>query len=241
MAYRKKIYRFENAIEVEEYHSARYGAPGQSRQKRRKATPEQIEKINRRNKEKRCRHRLRSYFDVNDLFVTVTYEKDKRPSDMGEAKEHFREFIRILRREYARRGETLRWIRNIEVGSRGAWHIHMVVNRIQDADLIIRKAWDKGRAVYQLLYERGEFRSLAAYLTKDPKTDIRLREASYSTSRNMPLKEPEIREYHRMKTWKEEPKVPDGYYLDRETLHEGVNPVTGYRYRTYTLLRYRRE
>ena len=239
MAFKKKIYRFPNAIEVEEFHTARYGAPGEPRAKRRKATPEEIERVNRRNKEKKCRHRLRTYFDVNDYFVTVTYEKDQRPADMEEAKQHFREFIRVLRKEYARRGEPLRWIRNIEVGSRGAWHVHLVVNRIQDTDIIIRDAWQRGRVVGSLLYDRGEFRDLAAYMTKDEKTDTRLREASYSTSRNMPLPEPEEKIYHRWRTWPTDPKVPEGFFLDKETVREGINPVTGHRFRTYTLLRRR--
>ena len=45
MSYKKKIYRFKNAIEIEEYHTARYGAPGQKRIPKRTVTPEQVERI----------------------------------------------------------------------------------------------------------------------------------------------------------------------------------------------------
>lgn len=241
MSYKKKIYRFKNAIEIEEYHTARYGAPGQKREPRRIPTPEQMEKINQRNKEKKCRRKLRAHFDINDYFTDLTYAKDKRPGDMEEAKAHFKEFIRIVRREYRKRGEILKWIRNIEVGKRNAWHIHIVINRIPDTDIILRKAWRHGRVVNELLYEKGEFRELAAYITKTPLTDKRLRESSYSTSRNIPLPPPEEKTYNRWRTWKDEPRIPKGFYLDRETMYEGINPLTGYRYRTYTLLRYRRE
>ena len=241
MSYKKKIYRFKNAIEIEEYHTARYGAPGQKRIPKRTVTPEQVERINQHNKEKKCRRKLRAHFDVNDYFTDLTYAKDKRPEDMDTAKAHFKEFIRIVRREYRKREEVLRWIRNIEVGKRNAWHIHIVVNRIPDTDIILRKAWKLGRVVSELLYEKGEFRELAAYITKTPLTDKRLRESSYSTSRNTPVPLPEEKTYNRWRTWKDEPRIPKGFYLDKDTMHEGINPITGYKYRTYTLIRYRRE
>lgn len=241
MAYKKKTYRFKNAIEVEEYHTGRYGAPGQTREKRKKPTPEQVEKINQRNKEKNCRRKLRAHFDINDYFSDLTYAKEARPPDMETAKRHFRDFLRIVRKEYRKRGAAVKWIRNIEVGKRDAWHIHIVINRIADTDIILRKAWRHGRVVNELLYEKGEFRDLAAYITKTPQTDERLREASYSTSRNIPIPEPEEKVYNRWKTWKDEPRIPKGFYVDRDSIHEGINPITGFKYRTYTLLRYRRE
>lgn len=241
MAYKKKTYVLRNAIEVEEYHTSTCRAPGMKRLKKKKPTPEQVERINQRNKEKLCRRKLREHFDVNDYFVTMTYERSLRPEDMETAKEHFKEFLRIVRREYKKRKSELKWIRNIEVGSRGAWHVHLVVNRIDDTDIILRKAWKYGKVITQLMYEKGEFSSLAAYITKTEKTDKRLKETNYSTSRNLPIPEPNERTYRRWRTWKDNVKVPEGYYIEPDSLHEGINPVTGYPYRTYTLLRLRAE
>ena len=237
MAYKQKRYILRNVIEVEEYHTARYGAPGQPRQKRRKPTPEQTEKINQRNKEKLCRRKLRQHFEINDYFTTLTYSKENRPSDMSEAKKHFRTFMRIVREEYKKRGATAKWIRNIEVGTKNAWHIHMTINRIPDTDIILRQAWTYGKIISQLLYERGNFERLAAYITKTPQTDTRLRESSYSASRNLPVPKPKEKVYVRWQTWKEKPQIPKGYYLDKNTIHEGINPVTGYKYRQYTLVK----
>ena len=229
------------AIEVVEYYTARYGAPGQIRQKRKKPTPEQIERNNQRQKEKQCRRKLRMHFDIGDYFTTLTYERENRPEDMEQAKAHFREFMRTVRREYKKRGAAVKWIRNIEVGTKNAWHIHMVINRIPDTDIILRQAWRHGRVVSQLLHEKGEFKALAAYITKTEKTDNRLREANYSTSRNIPIPEPKETTYRRWKTWKAEPKIPEGFYLDKESVFEGINPVTGYKCRSYTLLRVKRK
>lgn len=236
MAYEGKRYHFRNAIEVEERHTGKYGAPGQKRMKRKKPTPEQIEKINRYNREKLARRKLRANFDIHDYFTDLTYRKEGRPPDMAAAKGDFKKFIRTVRKQYQRRGHELKWMRNIEVGTRGAWHIHIVVNRIPDTDIILAEAWKHGKVYNELLYEKGEFRSLAAYITKTPGTDPRLKESSYSTSRNLPVPEPDVKVYLRWKTWGDA-RIPKGWYLDRDSYEEGINPVTGYKYRHYTLLR----
>ena len=195
MSYMSKRMRFRNAIEVYEYHTAKYGAPGQERQEKKKATPEQMAKRNRYNRERLARWKLRNNFDVDDYFTRLSYEKDKRPESMEEAKEDWKAFLQILRREYKKRGAELKWMRNIEVGTRGAWHIHIIVNRIPDTDVILAKAWKHGQIQNQLLYQKGEFEKLANYITKTPETDKRLKEANYSASRNLPIPEPEKKVY----------------------------------------------
>ena len=244
MAYKKRIWRFPNAVEVMEYHTGRYGAPGQKRQARARPTPEETARYNQKKRETSCRHKLRANFKENDLYVTLTYGKDCRPPDMEMAKEDFRKFIRAVSKEYRSAGLQLKWIRNIEVGTKGAWHVHLIVNRIPEADVILRRCWKHGRVWYELLYEKGNFRDLAAYMTKTPKTDPRLREANYSASRNLPVPDPEERLITRWDTWKEEPVVRKDrqkeWYLDRESFCQGVNRF-GYLYRQYTMLRYRRE
>lgn len=236
MSYKKKIYRFKNAIEIEEYHTARYGAPGQKREKKKKPTKEQVEKRNQYNKEKLARRKLRANFEANDYFSTFTYKKENRPSSMDKAKDDIKKAIRKIRGEYKKRGHKLKWMRNIEVGTKNGWHIHIVLNRIPDTDVILKRCWTHGKVVNQLLYETGGFAKLAAYITKSPMTDKRLRESSYSTSRNLPIPEPEEKLYLRWKTWKDIKPVK-GYYLDLDSLYEGINPNTGYQYRTYTLLK----
>lgn len=239
MSYTKNIYEFDNAIEVEEKHTYRYRSPGMKREKKKKLTPAQMKAVNQKNKEKTCRRKLRKHFEENDYFVCLTYEKEKRPSDMTEAKRDFSDAMKVIRREYGKAGYKVKWIRNIEVGTKNGWHVHLVINRIPDTDLILRKAWKKGKVICQLMYEKGEFKDLAAYITKTPETDKRLRETSYSTSRNLPLPEPKKKTYVRWKTWNKI-RIPKGYYLDKETVHEGNNPFTGYPYREYTLLKLKR-
>lgn len=236
MAYKKKTWEFRRAIEVMEYHTGRYGAPGQKREKKKKATKEDMEKVNQYTKERKARHRLRTYFYKNDYFSCLTYKVEERPPDMKAAKKDWSNALDVIRREYKKRGEQLFWMRNIEVGTKGAWHIHLIINRIPDTDVILKKAWTKGKVVNQLLYEQGEYKELAAYITKTPKTDNRLKETAFDASRNMPLTEPKEKIYLHWKTWNKI-KIPEGYYLDPESIHEGENPKNGYPYRTYTLLK----
>lgn len=134
MAIKRKTYELRqgDVLEVEEFQEGRYGAPGEKRQKKKKATKEKMEKANQRNKVKLARMRLMQYFNPGDCFLTLTYEKSRRPEDMKEAKNHFTKMMRKIRREYKKRGSPLFWIRNIEQGTKGAWHIHMVINEIGD-------------------------------------------------------------------------------------------------------------
>jgi len=236
MAVTKKTYRFANATEVEEQLSGRYGAPGQERGKKTKPTPEQMRKANQRNKEKWCRRKMRRWFRREDMWVTLTYEPEQRPPDMKAAKKQFGRFIRRVRERYKRRGFVLRWMRNIERGTRNAWHIHMLVTRIPDTDLIIADTWPYGTVDMTPCHKRGNFRKLAAYLTKTPETEPRLKESDYCPSRNMPLRKPET---HRLARWRDREKIriPEGFYMDEDSYYEGINPLTGARYREYTLLR----
>lgn len=254
MATKRKTYTYREGkiIDVEENHDGKYGAPGTGRVKKSKPTEEQMQRINHENKIRRCRQRLLEYFNPEDIFTTWTYEVRNRPQDMKAALDDFQKAIRTVRREYKKRGRELFWIKNIEKGTKGAWHIHLVVNSIGDETAgILQKAWRKGGVYVQeiklssKIYDE-DFTKLASYMTKDENTreekadgsyaKPRLKEASYSTSRNMPLKKPKT---DRLMRWKKEVRPKKGYYIAR--MHEGVNPVTGYLYRRYTMIRITRK
>lgn len=251
MATKRKTTRLRggDVYAVEEYHDGRYGAPGMPRQKKKKPTKEDMQKVNDMNKARLCQYRLIQYFTSGDYFATLTYKASERPPDMETAKQHFRKLIRYIRKECKKRGSPLFWIRNIERGTKGAWHIHLVINRIPDTARILEDAWNYGGIYLTQLkkskYHSEDFAELAAYITKgthtrEKKTDgseaaPRIKEASYSTSRNMPLPEPRKKKLAR---WPKEVKPKKGYYIAR--IHEGINPKTGYKYRRYTLIRLNR-
>lgn len=248
MATIRKTYslRHGDVIDVEEHHDGNYGAPGKKRAKRGKPTKEQMQKINAMNKARRTRMRLLEYFRPGDCFATWTYEVRNRPEDMKTALKHFQAAIRIVRKEYKKHGKELFWIRNIEQGSKGAWHIHLVINEIGGTAAILEKAWEYGGTYCSAIRKNHkiydeDFTKMANYITKDENTvykkangeygKTRIREASYNTSRNMPLPEPKQKKLVR---WKEEPKPQKGYYIVHN--YEGINPM-GFKYRRYTMVR----
>lgn len=234
---------------VEEYHDGKYGAPGMPRQKKKKPTKEDMQRVNAANKARRCQCRMIQYMTPEDYFVTLTYRAEKRPADMDRAKKHWKTLIDRIRKEYQKRGSPLYWIRNIEQGTRGAWHIHLVLTGIPETAGILEENWTHGGIYIEKLkkskYYDEDFSRLAAYITKsehtrEKKTDgseakPRIKESSYSTSRNMPLPEPTV---DKLRRWKKEVKPKKGYYIAK--IHEGINPATGYKYRRYTMIRLNR-
>lgn len=248
MGTKRQTYELKNKdiIDVHEYHDGNYGAKGETRQKKRKPTREEVEKINQLNKARRCRLKLLTYFNPGDVFATWTYDLRKRPSNMKTALKHFQKAMRYVRKEYKKRERELYWIRNIERGTKGAWHIHLIVIEIGDTASILEKAWEHGGTWHTQIKKDGklfdeDFTKLANYITKNEKTvDVksdgqlgksRLKEANYNTSRNMPLPEPKKKT---LKRWKREVRPKKGYYIVR--IHEGADPI-GFSYRRYTMIR----
>lgn len=219
---------------VEEYHSRGQPPPGE-RAGKKAATPEAMARANKRQKERNARLLIMNNFGEDDYYITLTYRKEERP-DMEECKKQFQKFIRKVKEAYRKAGETLKWIRNIEIGSRGGIHIHLIVNRILNTDVIVRRFWSHGGVHQTLLYLEGGFRELAAYMTKAGKDEKGIRESSYSTSRNLDRPEARTKVMSGRTFRNRKIRIPRGYYLDKGSLYEGINEYTGYPYRYYTLL-----
>ena len=246
MGYRRREMWFPRAIEMWEYYDANYGAPGIERRKRRKATPEEIRKHNQYNKEKICRWKMREHFEENDLYLTLTFKPENRPENMAEAAKIWSKTCDKLRSHYRKNDVPFQWIRNIEVGSRGAWHIHVVLKNCPGIIEALTKAWTTGtrkekKSLGSVLIKpmdtEGEFAKLAAYMTKTPETDKRIVESSYSTSRNLPVPEPKERKYERWKSFdgKDPRMIPKGWYVDPSSFVEGITRA-GYPFRRFQLL-----
>lgn len=251
MAVKRMTYKLQNGrvIDVVEVHEMNYGAKGKNRKKKQKATREEVEKVNHLNKVRRCRQRLLEYFKPGDLWVTLTYRVKDRPEDMKRAIKDFFNFRDKVKRRYDKRGKELFWIRNIEQGTKGAWHIHLVINNIGDTASIIQECWKKGSISIETIRldetedaDFNDFTRLANYLTKDEHTrkkkedgsceKPRIKEASYGSSKNMPLPEPKT---ERLKRWKQRPEPKKGYYIAK--VYTGINPATHFEYRRYTMFR----
>ena len=239
--FEERVYTFPGSREVERI---RTGPPldKEKRGKRKKATPEQVKKQNEYNRQKQLRRVIKENFTTNDYWITLTYQRG-HVLELEEAVKHRQKFLRIVRQEYAIRGHTLKWIGRTERGKRGAVHHHLILNRIADTDIIVSVAWKKikesGRAKMELLYEKGQFKDLAAYITKADDVDENgdsVTRSNYSRSRNLVIPEPEIRRTS-LKKILFEPEPAPGYYIDKDSICQGINIVTGREYLHYIEIR----
>lgn len=232
---------FDDSIEYEIKYAGKYGAKGEKRSKRQKATPEIIKKQNQRNREKRMRRTIKANFTEGDLWVTLKYPKGTR-KDVREVKDDLKKYISTLRRRYKSADSELKFIYRFEIGKLGGIHIHMIVPRIRGADteLMIQKEWKHGRVNYQNL-DNGDYEELAAYIVKLPDESVE-RQLSFlpiedrkefvkvSSSRNLIRPEPERKEFKRRTVKKmltDGPTPTPGYYIDKKSIVIGVNQYTG--------------
>lgn len=124
--YIRWIWDCGNTREVEEKHTGRYGARGQKRQKRRKATPEEIAKQNQWKRERDVRRLIKWNFGIGDYWFTLTYKKGSRPP-WKQMQKDMSKFIRKLRDKYKKYGWELKYIYRLEIGKQGGPHVHILV------------------------------------------------------------------------------------------------------------------
>lgn len=252
MAYCVDTYECGDVIEHEYKYMGNYGAKGEKRAPRKKATPEQMEQQNHANKIKRVKREILLNFHPWDLWLTLKYKRGTRKYTK-EVLADVKEWTDKLRKVYKKAGEKLKWIRRIEIGKYGGIHVHILINRprtIKDIDLICKEIWGRAGINFQSLREEGGYEQLAAYLCKkgDDETEGQLsflpdedrkRCISYSTSRNL-IRPEDVRERKKYSHWtmrkmiSDGPKPREGYYIDKNSIRTGINLFTGMSYYYYS-------
>ena len=258
MAYKLKKFNCKNSNEREITFCGNFGRKGEKRAPKTKPTEEAVKIQNHKRKSTEVRRLLKINFNENDYWITVKYASGYQP-EIHQIKKDFAFLLRKLRKIYREHGAELKYIIRLEISSRGIPHAHMVVNDIAGCkvDAEIKKIWSKiiGNAgiYFTHLYEKGGFKQLADYITKEPKEgeqrqlslfDIQTRKCfvKYSRSRNLKKPEVDIREYTRRTVEKyitESIKVSEGYYLDKDSVVYGINPYTGKTYLHYTEVKFK--
>ena len=237
----RRKYRTANTIEVQEFNSSKVPG-GHERKTKTNETPERMKRNNQRRKQREASRMVDANFNPDDLILTLTYREGERPEGIKGALDHFKKLTAYLRREYGKRYYELFWMRNVEIGPKGGIHIHMIINRIEGAEFLIKDYWRRYGGVYiqymQDLHDQGK--DIGEYITKTAvstlgKNDHKVVESSYGHSRNVKKVEPEDKVISGQ-SMHDEPRTPKGWYLDKNTMYEGVN-VDGYPFRTYTFRR----
>lgn len=113
-----------------------------------------------------------------DYFVTLTYSDSALPDSRRDAIEDRKEFLRVLRQQRKRRGESLKWVGAIE-NKHGAarWHHHLSISAADPAlDLDeLQSLWPYGNVHVSALFDQAHkddtWFDLARYLTKERPED----------------------------------------------------------------------
>lgn len=199
---------------------------------------EETDRINRANAISKLTRKLNANFNDNDFHIVLTYRREERPG-CEQAKENLKKFFRKLRNIYRKAGHELKYIHVTEY-ARKSIHHHVVINGFEGCVSIIKNLWSFGRVHFTPLDSTGQYRKLAEYLIKE--TDKTFREKNggqmqrYTPSKNIITPEPKI-EKIMAKSWTSEPKAIKGYYIDEESIYNGVNPFNGGLIQKYTLIR----
>lgn len=242
--YIRKDTIFENSIEREEYHDGKRGAPGQKRGQKKKLTKEEMAETNRRQKRKRAARLIKHNFQKGDYWSTFTYRTADKPRDMEGAKADFQNLIRAVKKRFKKADQELKYWGAIEIGKHGGIHLHIILSRIEGMDKILQECWTKGGIHNELMYEDsdGGFRQLVEYLLKvpgeeNPETGKKNGMVEKWESRSRNLEEPPVKKkIIASATYRQGANIPKGYYLDKDSLREGFDKFTGYKYRSYTLI-----
>lgn len=235
--YVKKTYDMGRVRMIERYYPGNYGAPGMKRRPKRKLSPEAIEKNNAIQRARTVQRLILANFKDGDWHLILTYKPEERPGSMKEAKKRLQTFIQKMRGHLKKAGLAFKWIAITERGHKGACHHHMIIENIETDQIsmtkLVQQCWPYGRKNYTPLYEEGEFEGLAEYFVKK-ETKEEAEGCMYSRSRNLIIPQPKREKVHHRR-WKDEPRIPKGWFLVQDSLVNGYNPVTEYPYQRYTL------
>lgn len=237
MPYMKMICKAGRTKEIAKFYTYWLQPKGRKRAPRVNPTTEQQQKINDRHLVRRLTRLLNANFNGDCWYVTFDYRKEDRPKDVDELHRHEQKLLRDLRKIYKKEKRIFKYIWTAEIGDRGGAHIHMVVSAIDARK--IRDIWKYGWTTFKPMDRSGQYRKLAEYFIKyfqkTRKTNDQIQKKSYNPSKNL-IRPTPIKKPMKGNRFSREVKVPAGWYLDKESLREGVT-AEGYEFIYYTLIR----
>ena len=236
MGYWNRKIRAGKTIEV--YNSYTKNVGRKEALARRKVSPEEIEKVNERNAEEKLTRLINANFGKGDTHLVLTYFRQVRP-EPEEAKMNLSKFLRGMRKECKKLEVELKYIHVTEYLTKSIHH-HLIINTsdIPDALKLIRKCWKYGNPKITPMDGTGQYKKLAGYFIKETKKVYKGSKGQrqrYTPSRNLVRPEPKWKIMKRNR-WPTNPKPPRGYYVDPDSIYNGVNPFTGREYQKYTLI-----
>ena len=252
MPYVERVTRAGKTIEVERYFTSRYKKQGMKRGDKVRPTTEQQERINTRQAERKLRILINANYGYGDYHLVLPYirKKGEPMRDREQMRRDIDAFLRECRKCYKKAGMECRYIHVMEIGSKGARHHHLVINRTDTK--VLQQCWHKAyeghtRIKVFPLDDSGNYAELAAYLIKYTDKHRRAEDGAlqgkrWNCSKNLVRPEPEIRVISCREWFRAEAKPVKGYYVDKRSVSKGVHSPEyyGYGYFRYTLVKLER-
>lgn len=162
--YRERKYTCGDYIEVAIYPVY---TQTRGRSKRKKPTREVQQRLNHRHATDRLRRLLHTNFTPKDLFVTLTFDDDSLPDTVADCQRTVQNFMRRVKRRYAKVGLEPKYIYMIEYGEEHQrLHAHLVISEGLSRDEL-SALWGQGTvSAERLRFEADGLTALAVYLTK---------------------------------------------------------------------------
>ncbi len=248
MPYIIEIVQAGRTVEVQKYYSSRYGKKGIKRGKNRSITKEEQRRVNKRAAEKKLRRIINENFQEGDTHLVLDYRKDRRPADRKQMRADADDFLREMRKLYKGLGIPFKYIHVMEIGKKGALHHHLIINTPEEISQreIVRCWKGRGRTHHNPLDDTGQYAQLAAYLIKQSdgmlKEPDALQGKRWNSSRNLRkpriLKKEPVKDrgwYNRVARLPK--KLEKSYYLDGDSIREGIHEKTGYTFFEYAFVK----
>lgn len=248
MPYMIEVVRAGRTVEVLKYYSSRYNKREIGRGKRRNPTKEEQLQVNKRAAEKKLRRLINENFQGGDTHLVLDYIYAKRPKGRAGMRADADDFLKEMRKLYKSLGIPFKYIHVMEIGKKGALHHHLIINTPDEVShRAITTAWKgRGRTHFNPLDDSGQYAKLAAYLIKQSdgmlKSPDALQGKRWNSSKN--LRKPTIIKKKPVKDrgWynriaKLPKKLAASYYLDADSIREGIHERTGYTFFSYTFVK----
>jgi len=230
--YINKVQIAGDYVLVSNYSPRGFGGRGKKRQKKAKESPKAMVNYNRHKRAEKLQLLMLLNFDCG-YHITLDYPKDNRPQTYEEAEKNLTRFLHKMSRRI-KKYKKFKYIAITERGKRReALHHHMVIEGDPLLLQEITKVWGNHIKISQM-YEEGAYKDLADYFVKvETKEEQAKGRSKYHRSRN--LKEPTVRTRLVSGGITEDPVIPKGYELVKDSVVNGFNEFVFMRFQSYMI------
>ena len=166
--------------------------------------------------------------------ITLQYPKGQRPKTYEEAEDNLTCALYKISRRLKRQDKVFKYLAVTERGKIAeALHHHMIIEGDPDILAEVMRVWGPHMHISPM-YSEGLYKELADYLLKvETKEELTKGKSRYHRSRNLqkPLEKTAIISG----ALKDEPIIPQGFELIRESVKSGFNEFIGIRWQKYLL------